>query len=969
MRRLFARQATVTPFDDTHSQDAGQQRVHDVHFDERGDWSHVSMEVAGTQENVQRSMRTSYLARRSSGSAPQTDDNGAPAGSGRIVNGYPSYGEEHTATNGRQSKGKLSRHGSMSAARDVGPTAWSSKTSNPFQKRREQPTAQGEWHAYTDSLSSQMDDPSSHLGLPPHSGKRDLRDGASIPYQGRGETDTTHFLGPLPNPHDQVEGPRGTLGRRTSSEAGGFSVPQHPTHAQWSADGNHASNERYGGGQEATAWRPYGYVREERAAEQPGTAASHLQHPSIEIPSNFRSQTGMREVYAERPQERYVDQYDEHRVQDSGREAGKDRVKRILFGRKKQQDRVEKQHEGGHEDSDEGSFEDKRTSLRDNEALNRSGRSSPKKGMESMPPAWLDWKGLAKVGAKSEAGAIPQQIAWLCSQDEQIWSQEMTKPLFDAVSRSEAASKEAAKALRKELKSGANEQTYHAVKLWALFFRHTGDRFKLQLANKRFLEALEDLYSDKRTSTQTRGRLLVGWSMLAHESQSDADLQPITKMFNKMKPGEMPTNGVPLDPDNDLFHTADETTQTTRVTLSAPLEAGDDSFVPLPPDENLHVHTDTESATRKHEHVVQQAARHADDLHRLHEECNVARSNAQLLTETLIEDGLDALLLPEFAEKTRLSHDFISAQIPWASSQAEMSRQRSEDRNKVKAHAAQSGMTPEEALLQDLLDAHEKVVSVQGMIQEAEDRRREEAEEAQILDRSMREMRMDRSALVHDPETGNVYHYEDVPRRASMEETRPSGSRSVSPARRPLPEASTNVDAMQTQGGLLAPPMQVSLSSSSAPVGSAEQLDRSSTTASAPSTGNRTIVNQLYRGGPRPMQSQAGLSSPGQARNTPPAPPPRLLPDSSTLASGRAQNQQSTSSDGFSNKYDESSDIMTPIQPSEKALGKRRAVSIHGSSPTTESSEAPAPFTIPPSNATPDREDKLLTRPPPALPP
>lgn len=42
-------------------------------------------------------------------------------------------------------------------------------------------------------------------------------------------------------------------------------------------------------------------------------------------------------------------------------------------------------------------------------------------------------------------------------------------------------------------------------------------------------------------------------SPLAYDFQRDADLSPITALFNKLKPADWPINGAPLDPDDELL--------------------------------------------------------------------------------------------------------------------------------------------------------------------------------------------------------------------------------------------------------------------------------------------------------------------------------------------------------------------------------------------------------------------------------
>lgn len=42
-------------------------------------------------------------------------------------------------------------------------------------------------------------------------------------------------------------------------------------------------------------------------------------------------------------------------------------------------------------------------------------------------------------------------------------------------------------------------------------------------------------------------------SPLAYDYQRDADLSPITNLYNKLKPADWPVNGAPLDPEDPLL--------------------------------------------------------------------------------------------------------------------------------------------------------------------------------------------------------------------------------------------------------------------------------------------------------------------------------------------------------------------------------------------------------------------------------
>lgn len=914
MRRLFAKQAVVTPFENSNTNDEGNDYKQQQPYEYNGsnedvDWQHVR--ISQTNSNRQSEQHSSNLN-------PQK-----PLQRGGKPAAYPAYEEVHSGS--KEDAKKRGKSRDAKRQNSIGHDRNHANLSNA--KLRNSKFYYGDVQSDPVPLEYQMQDQNSN----PY--ERSRYDHIRSDHQ---QFEQVRYPEPMPNPYharredihqSQPQG-RNIAIVRSNDVQRGLPLPQDQGVSQFQP----SLDERY---------------------------QSNRQNDTIPV---------------ERSQDRYVDRVDDSNDFLPNRE-GKGKMKNWLVGLKKKGDnkKANEKHQGGLEDHDsqESLPHDRNEEIytESQPIISTSGRTSPtKRKPESQAPAWRDWKGMAKGKEKGEEGLITQQIGWLCAQDEQYWEQDHLTPLLSAVSHSEAASREAAKALRKEIKLGSESAKYGSVKLMAILFLRTGDRFKLQMANKRFLDVIEDVYGDKRTSSKMRGRLLVVWSMLAHQSRHDADLQPITKMFNKIKPVDMPVDGTPLDEQNDLFHTQDEA-RTDAVIISSRENLNEDWPAQRPelPERGQiaeqrdimasSIESDFDqlhSSQSEADHYAQIAAQHADDLQRLHEESNVARGNAQLLAETLIEDGLDAPLLPEFLEKTKLSHEFISQQIPWASAQAEQARSMRE-----RMEGESQTMTEEERLLEDLLDAHEKITNAQSMVEEAQLRRQEEEEEAQILDRSMREMRMDRNALVTDPETGHVYHYDDVHAAAHASA---SGSRSVSPS--PMTIASGNVAIPASKNGLLAPPMQPSKSSQSVPDNAISQfaqqdLNRSATTNSAPtqafpshSRGN-SLSNSGTLAGPRAMQ----INSPMKTN--------MALPMSN-------YDRQSHNDEG-----DESLDITTPIVPSEKALGKRRAMSIREGSPVDDHSPNPLhSLSAASSNGSQirnapqegNREGVLLARPPPALP-
>lgn len=694
-----------------------------------------------------------------------------------------------------------------------------------------------------------------------------------------------------------------------------------------------------------------------------------------------------------RPGTKYVDRYVDVRTPQSvAIGTGMDKMKKRLFGKRRKDERIDG------EERERSSSEEWARVEPVPPASSEQYESTQKSGAERRADqgnGHTPWFSGKKIHHNSKAvdDVITSQIGNLCISDEGDWDWNLILALCNAMSRSEAASKEAAQALRKEFRYGEEDPKFRAIRLWAILCTRASDRFRLQVATKKFLEALEDLYTDKKTSIKLRGRLLLAWSMLAYEYQLDQDLHPITKMFNKIKPKDMPTNGIALDTSHELFSGSSFSGMQQSVPASLGQDIYHDHFsTPVTlsakqQDLDLHKHDYTllqVGATEmkkkassqqsiietlpssEQEESLQDMPRLSDDIRRLHQECQVARGNVQLMTEALIEHGLTNDIVSEFAGRTQLSEDYITAQIPWASAQAD--RSRAERHGWVAAGGGDAEearqYTREELLLQDLLETHEKLVAANGMIAEARDRQREEEEERRAIDQSIREQRIDRSTLVEESATGKLYSVLAGSGLAPpMEGPQASSSRSASPippvVRRPLPVP--GVADASSLGNLGAVSMQnSSFSSKSEQLPLPPTLNSSQSAAydnefSSGNSGQSQVskCTPLYRGGPRPM-NDINVTAPSS------------VDDGSNAASNISQSY---------GQEDEDNDsiILTPVAPSAKALGKRRAMSIRESVSNDYINPTTLPNLINQVNNSmrldsTQNEQALRARPPPALP-
>ncbi|TKY85945.1 hypothetical protein EX895_004770 [Sporisorium graminicola] len=666
----------------------------------------------------------------------------------------------------------------------------------------------------------------------------------------------------------------------------------------------------------------------------------------------------------------------------------------------------------------------------------------------------------ARVQDKEAEEIAGSRIGWLCANaySEHDWMHIL--PLIDMVGHSEAASKEAARALRKEFKYGSVDSQRRAVRVWALLTLNGSDRFRLQVASKRFLEAIEETVASPKTPLSVKETMLRVLGVLAFEFRGDAELVSVTKCWNKVKPSDRRKDGEPLE--DDLFefrlpqprttsaqqqqqppsrHASQRRSQPPRhpvalndtmfdatpllqhqqplcprapppMPASLQLQAQPPLRQPQQPQQqheqpwllstlpapNLdpHPHTafgtlpssmpveqqptngsttttpadivsnleaaaasmDSRSASYRSSSADDSLHHHQDvvtfdeDVRRLHEECQIARSNAAVLLDTLLHEGLHpdtAELVDEFYGKVVRSQELISSQIGWASAQA--------DRSRLAIGAAERE-TGEEALLADLLEAHGRTSEAVRVVEDARRRIEEEEAERRVTERSKVEVRLVRSALVQDA-AGDVY---DLGRGrggggggllgADREMNHASGSRSPSPYAAIIP-ARAAASALSPNAAFSPPSNGAAVGyggvppriSRPLPVPRSDQSSDSnnsthsfaappagnSLTASSHSTHSNTSTHSLN---PVPSGGGSGGRSP--------------LPLTPTLNIDIKQQQKEA---GSSQDEDED-ELQTPVVPSAKALGKRRAVSVrYPTPPGTREAPPPQLPPLPPGSA------------------
>ncbi|KAI9571856.1 hypothetical protein HD554DRAFT_2213278 [Boletus coccyginus] len=380
---------------------------------------------------------------------------------------------------------------------------------------------------------------------------------------------------------------------------------------------------------------------------------------------------------------------------------------------------------------------------------------------------------------------LTRMIGYLTATASEDWS--IVLEVCERASTSEANAKEAARSLRREFKQvpltsiscfsltlsfnryAEPKAQLAAARLWAIMLRNASDVFMQQISQRKFIEALEDVLTSPRTSPVVRERLMEVLAAAAYiassRSQSmgkEKDKDGFRALWCRLKPADKPEAGVPFDTDDAMFSppVVSLPRPLSQYSLETPIFAqsfSQDDLSPTPPP--------LERRPSGRRYQQQRVIPLEEDIRRLFQECNIARGNADLLSQTLAfakPDALDAELIPEFLSKCRASQELIYTQIPWATAGAERSRADKDAyqhaRSRSVTHESQQDLiladmedapnelTVEEELLAALLDANEALV---GALRMYDDLARVATERATV-EKSRKEVKMDRRQLNDD---------------------------------------------------------------------------------------------------------------------------------------------------------------------------------------------------------------------------
>ncbi|ORY85968.1 hypothetical protein BCR35DRAFT_302581 [Leucosporidium creatinivorum] len=291
---------------------------------------------------------------------------------------------------------------------------------------------------------------------------------------------------------------------------------------------------------------------------------------------------------------------------------------------------------------------------------------APPRPLQGYAVAHAPALGSARVMGPPRVTDVLNAIGWSCASP--AFDYPYVLSLADYLATSSAAAKEAARALRKEFKHAVPDAQERAVRLTGILMRNTDLRFREQVASKKFLGELQDLATSKKTDPRVREMVLRVLSPLAFDYQRDAELSPITGLYNKLKPADWPVNGLPLDPSDPLL----TPTVDPRNNLGTP------------------------------RHRVREPRRlptTSEQMKDLRREAEQARGNARLLSEAVAFASPDEELaaneiVQEFHAKCFASQEILTNNLQWATVQAEQSRAAADSQQPSRSSSGRSDSHP-----------------------------------------------------------------------------------------------------------------------------------------------------------------------------------------------------------------------------------------------------------------------------------
>nr|ODN85986.1 hypothetical protein L203_04486 [Cryptococcus depauperatus CBS 7841] len=513
----------------------------------------------------------------------------------------------------------------------------------------------------------------------------------------------------------------------------------------------------------------------------------------------------------------------------------------------------------------------------------------------------------------------------------------------------ETIGKETARALRKEFKHGNEEERRNAIKVWLLMMRNVSKGFRSDddiacASNKKFFQTLEPILfasPAKPMVSPSVHRLLTDViADLTYTYGTEKGCEMLLEAWRKIKLPQEPECGRPLSADHPILNPDPSPLAPELANLQ----------IRQPPDNQTHSsQTQVPSRLPRHDQSPYRGPgytnlpSHLEDLKRLVEECTAAKESAKVLNDALVYTRPEELnhkpIIREFYQKVFHAHESLTNQMDWAQAEAARSRERYVNLAAEKMQSPDNATmesTLEEKALAALFDAHGVLADVMHQHDQLERLAEDEREFREVQERSKKETKIDRNALYQGLEPPPSH-------------LQPSSSRSPSPTPSvPLPDTSRLLASNNPFAKLQNQFHSYKPCTSSPDMHTAMQLPK--IPGSPVRTGSHFGAGKQKMGGPRPLPNpvkgfagvKTSLSQTGSqtSLNTASGVTMETAPSGNGTGGSSLESGPQTDKDQEMDKDDLSK---VPINPSQKALGKRRAVIDQ------DSEQSPIPRIWPPA--------------------
>lgn len=292
----------------------------------------------------------------------------------------------------------------------------------------------------------------------------------------------------------------------------------------------------------------------------------------------------------------------------------------------------------------------------------------------------------------NEPGTVFLFIAEFCRSRPNIYDWNDVHALGTFINQSEANSKEAIRALTREIKSQELQVQQRAVRAWGVWALLGAGPFSTQAANSKLLVTLEEILDNSLTFPALRKDILDVLSSLAYRSHTSERLRRVARLWARVCPSDRPLEGAPLkeplfmdgasvgvwknksdnidvSPDSIAVARAVMDVHASEITDSAQVSSAGMHQDPSTLDawvfstELLSKHSETSPANT--------SAPLPLEPEEIRSECAAAQSIAAVLRDALLCDGIHSPVAVEFEPRAQYAQDWLEAQLPQATRLAE----------------------------------------------------------------------------------------------------------------------------------------------------------------------------------------------------------------------------------------------------------------------------------------------------------